>query len=315
MNYRSFSDLSRILREAQAKIPTDIDLVVGIPRSGMLVANLIALNSNVNACDIDSFIANRSLSHGQTRKIRNSNLKYPHDAQHVLVVDDSIDTGASLDNARASIARSQVKQKTTFAACFATDAAKSKVDLFFEILPKPRIFEWNLMHRSFLAECCLDIDGVLCMDPTAAQNDDGTEYLRFLKTALPLALPTYPIAHLVTSRLEKYRAQTEAWLEKFGITYKALHMLDLPDAATRRKLRCHAAFKAEIYAKLHETKLFIESDPAQAQEIVRLTGKHVLCYSTQQFLKPAMSYAHLRHTSGHIIHKISAKLYGKFRIS
>lgn len=37
--YRSIADLNRILLERLSLVPRDIDLIVGIPRSGMLPAN------------------------------------------------------------------------------------------------------------------------------------------------------------------------------------------------------------------------------------------------------------------------------------
>lgn len=46
MNYRSISDLNQIILKRLYIIPRDIDLVVGIPRSGMFPANLLALYLN-----------------------------------------------------------------------------------------------------------------------------------------------------------------------------------------------------------------------------------------------------------------------------
>lgn len=56
MNYRSIKDLNEtILRELHV-IPRDIDLIVGVPRSGMMPANLMALYLNLPYTDIHSFI-------------------------------------------------------------------------------------------------------------------------------------------------------------------------------------------------------------------------------------------------------------------
>lgn len=43
MQYRTLADLSNLIRKNIYKVPHDIDLVVGIPRSGMLPANIIAM--------------------------------------------------------------------------------------------------------------------------------------------------------------------------------------------------------------------------------------------------------------------------------
>ncbi|WP_287086264.1 hypothetical protein [Mesorhizobium sp.] len=45
------------------------------------------------------------------------------------------------------------------------------------------------------------------------QVDDGPAYEKFLSEALPLFGPTRKIGWLVTSRLEKYRNHTGAWLQ------------------------------------------------------------------------------------------------------
>ena len=58
MNYRSLNDLSRLSTECASQIPDDIELVIGIPRSGMLVASIIALKQNLPLTDLYSFLRN-----------------------------------------------------------------------------------------------------------------------------------------------------------------------------------------------------------------------------------------------------------------
>ena len=43
-----------------------------------------------------------------------------------------------------------------------------------------------MIHSTSLENCCVDIDGVLCKDPTAEDNDEGPNYERFLSNAVPL---------------------------------------------------------------------------------------------------------------------------------
>ncbi len=56
MNYRSISDLNQVILKRLYIIPRDIDLIVGIPRSGMFPANLLALYLNKPVTDLGSFI-------------------------------------------------------------------------------------------------------------------------------------------------------------------------------------------------------------------------------------------------------------------
>ena len=89
-------------------------------------------------------------------------------------------------------------------------------------------------------------------------------------------LPGSKIGTLVTSRLEKYRKETEIWLDANGVIYDKLVMLDLPDMAARQKANCHGKHKANEY-KSKNYNLFVESDLTQAMEINRITKKPVFC--------------------------------------
>ena len=308
MNYRSIADLSHTIRENLHKIPRDIDLIVGVPRSGILPANIIALSSNLKITDLAGYIANTTLLSGQTRKSLFAEVLKPTDAKHVLVVDDSIDSGCSLKSTQTKIAELRRKQKITYCVIYSTKQSTHQPDIFFEVVPAPRIFEWNVMHRPALAQCCLDIDGLLCLDPTDAENDDGPAYINFLRNVPSLVVPSHKIGHLVTSRLEKYRNETELWLEKHGFVYGQLHMLDLPDAKTRRHLGCHASFKASIFRRLADTELFIESEASQAIDIANIAGKPVLCSRTQKIYYPGASYALVERKTYTFVRRVLNKL-------
>ena len=171
----------------------------------------------------------------------------------------------------------------TYLAVFAKKASKSLVDIYFELVETPRLFQWNYLNHVIAESSCYDIDGVLCHDPLPAQNDDGEKYVDFLLHAKPLYIPSYKIYAIVTSRLEKYRPQTEQWLREHHVQYEHLYMLTGCTAEERRKRAVHSAFKAQIYNKLTNCKLFVESNPRQAQEIFDLTGKPVVCVETDDF--------------------------------
>lgn len=80
----------------------------------------------------------------------------------------------------------------------------------------------------------------------------------------------------MTSRLEKYRKETEEWLSKHGVKYKKLYMYN-GTAEERKKLGLHADFKAGIYKQIKDSNVFIESNPGQAKRIAELTKKNVIC--------------------------------------
>ncbi|NRP74452.1 Orotate phosphoribosyltransferase [Ensifer psoraleae] len=286
MQYRSIADMSATIAKNLHRLPGDIDLVVGIPRSGILAANLVSLTANIQMTDLDSFMAGKVFSCGITK--RSTLLERPFDEmRRVLVLDDSINGGSAMREARTKVATAGIaRDKVIFAAVYGTYERYEEADLVFEVVPQPRLFQWNLMHHKFLEQSCVDIDGVLCLDPTNDENDDGPAYLRFLAEACPLHVPTRKIASLVTSRLEKYRPQTEAWLARRGIQYGELVMLDLPSKKERQRLAAHGRFKADIYRR-SDAILFIESEHDQAVNIAKLSGKPVLCLETQEMITPA----------------------------
>lgn len=293
MNYRSVSDLSDLTTRLASKIPEDIQLVVGIPRSGMLVASLLALKLNLPLTDLYSFVRNDELNKGNTRTYKHSQLRKPWEASKILLVDDSIASGKSMQQALERVTAVYPGTVLTLAA-FAQGDNRHRVDLFLEVVDQPRLFEWNILHHHFISRACLDIDGVLCVDPTAEENDDGPNYLHFLQHAKPLFIPSTQVAHLVTSRLEKYRQQTEEWLHRHGVQYAKLHMLDLPSAQERRRLGAHHLFKADVYRSDPHAVLFIESEQHQALAIMQLSNKAVFCIETNQMYLPGMSLSALQ---------------------
>lgn len=280
MNYRSVSALNRSVSDWIERMPRDWDLVVGIPRSGLLVANLLALHLNLPLADLDGYLAGRVLSSGRRLAERT---RQP--VRKVLVVDDSVNTGGQIKQARQRINAASIGDKVSYAAAYVTSGAESQVDYYSEVIGSPRVFEWNLMHHSILLSSCLDIDGVLCRDPLETENDDGLQYARFLEKAEPRFLPSVPVGWLVTSRLEKYREPTEAWMKAHGINYRELIMLDLASKKERLRSGSHASHKSAAYLRTN-ADLFIESSLIQALEIAVLSGKPVYCVETSELVSP-----------------------------
>ncbi|MBE9044837.1 phosphoribosyltransferase [Pleurocapsales cyanobacterium LEGE 10410] len=288
MNFRTYDHMSSVLAKKLSLIPRDVDLIVGIPRSGLIPANILALHLNLPLTDLDGLIAGRMLGKGRTRTHAKQKATVG-DCRKVLVIDDSLRTGTTIATAKQKIEEANISQEIVYAAVYVdldVDVDVSDlVDIYFDICPVPRMFEWNFMHHKTLKRACIEIDGVLCENPTARENDNGSNYLEFLENAKPLFIPSFPVGCLVTSRLEKYRPQTERWLEKQGIKYGELLMLDLPDSPTQEALKCHAHFKSKIYRQT-KSKIFIESKLKQALEIAKYSNKPVICTETRRLVYP-----------------------------
>lgn len=271
MNYRTISDLNQAILKRLYILPRDIDLIVGIPRSGMFPANLLALYLNKPVTDLGSFINGHIYKAGERGQFI-STKQY----NKILVVDDSISSGSAMLKCKEQLQDLEKQYTIQYAVVYTIPEKKNMVDYYFDVVPQPRYFQWNILNHMVLEKACVDIDGVLCVDPSPEQNDDGERYIDFLLHAQPLFIPGATIGTLVSSRLEKYRKETESWLQANHIKYNKLVLLDLPDQAARQRANCHASHKANEY-KSSQYKLFIESSLSQATEINRITGKPVLC--------------------------------------
>lgn len=283
MNYKSIKELNQTILNNIEKIPSNIELIVGIPRSGMLAASIISLHKNLPLTDLHGYINNRTFTSGarlQGKKIVKNINKIK-----ALVIDDSIYSGNAITNAKKIINNAKKNQYVKYACIYAAPEAVSKTDIYFEICQMPRVFEWNIMHHSTLRSACVDIDGVLCRDPTNQENDDGPLYKTFINSTLARFVPSFKIGCVVTSRLEKYRNETQDWLNKNNIIYDKLEMLNLPNKEARLKSGCHAHFKAEVYRN-DKYNLFIESSEWQSKIILKECKKPVFCFETRQMLQP-----------------------------
>lgn len=89
MNFRSIAQLSDQLLHWSRQIPKDIELVAGVPRSGLLAANILALYLNLPLTDVTGLIAGRILDTGRRGRLSseeaNQFLSIP---RKVLVLDE-----------------------------------------------------------------------------------------------------------------------------------------------------------------------------------------------------------------------------------
>ena len=283
MNYRSIEDLNQAILKKINIVPRNIDLIVGVPRSGMLPANLLALYLNKPFTDIGSFMNGHIYKAGARSQFFDQS-----DFKNILVVDDSVASGSAIEECKQKLAAFSKDFHIQYCVVFMAPGKEKTVDFFFDTVALPRYFQWNILNHTSLEKACFDIDGVLCVDPTAEQNDDGPKYREFLLNAAPLYIPGSRIGTLVTSRLEKYRPETEIWLKKNNVKYNELIMLDLPNKEARQKLQNHGTHKAKTYRN-NAYSLFVESEMAQAIEINQLTQKPVFCTANFKMIYESQS--------------------------
>ena len=282
VNFVTFDMLNKLLIHNLHRIPHDVDVIVGVPRSGLLLANMISCYLNKPLTDVAGVIAGKLFDAGNTKN-KNAWVRDFSTVKKILVVEDSIASGNSINQVKKRLELINVEK--IYLAAIVEPRAVNNADLFFAVVPQPRMFEWNFMHHGLLKHCCVDFDGVLCQDPTEEQNDDGENYRNFILNAAPKFIPSQPLGWIVTARLKKYAEETQFWLRKYNVQYGGLIMLNMESAKQRQALGIHADFKAQIYSSIKEAVLFIESDFNQARAIAKLANKDVFCVASSSIYR------------------------------
>nr|WP_303246168.1 phosphoribosyltransferase family protein [Pseudoalteromonas sp. McH1-7] len=260
-------------------------MIVGIPRSGLLVGSIIALKLNLPIVTLEQFLNNSKVKTGKTRKTRKY-IDRTHGARKVLLIDDSYNTGKSFKSALDELSQLDIPDLVIDkAVIYSSVKIPEFLDFYLEFVPQPRAFEWNLFHSSIVSKTLFDIDGVVCEDPSEQDNDDGVHYKSFLLNAPPLNIPTQRVLGFVTSRLEKYRSETEIWLNENKIQYDSLKMSTHKSARERQQAQDHGVKKGIVYRDSNAI-LFIESEYKQALQIVKVSGKCVYCTETNELYQP-----------------------------
>ena len=260
-----------------------MDLIVGVPRSGMIPALMLAELLNKRCTDIDSFLEGRETSCG-----KRGGMMRRGTPGKVLVLDDSSCSGRSVDDVRGRLAAVAGRYDILYGCVYAeSEKVRNTVDLFLEdITLEGRVRylkEWNILHlyRNSMEASMWDIDGLVCKDPP--DDRDTAAYERYLPNALPMVIPTCRVGAFVTYRLEKYRAVTEDWLCRHGAEYGRLMMFDAPSREVRNRAESSAGYKGRMYANAPWAQMFFESDPRQAERIFRTASKPVYCYGDGRF--------------------------------
>jgi hypoxanthine phosphoribosyltransferase len=264
-----------LIHELLPKIPDDVDLIIGIPRDGMIIAYLISIYRNIPFCDLTSFCAGIIPKPGIKHRDKE---EYNSEIKTVLMVDDICASGQAMRDAKATIAPFAEKYKIYTATLYASkpeDKFKAHLLDFYGLeIAGTRHYEWTHCDAVHLPGTMMDIDGVLCPDCLREEDDDGERYRNFLINT-PLKIRPQNIGWLITWRRKKYRELTEAWLKKHGITYGQLIMAD------RDKWKGSAEYKAHHY-KQCGARFFIDSSSHLAEQITRLSGKPAVGFDTNE---------------------------------
>jgi adenine/guanine phosphoribosyltransferase-like PRPP-binding protein len=287
--FRQGSEPVRFVRSSQfqadilnliAKIPPDITAIAGVARSGLSAATMLSMYLHLPMITIRQTM-NDVIQTGNGWRLGGSKHVNPR-TEKILVVDDTVMTGNSLKAITPLVQREF--GNAVYAAIYVNPAATRKPDIWSVDLPWPHILEWNVFNSILSPSSAMDFDGILCHDCPPGSDDDGPKYLDFIRNAPPLYMPRRcPVPLIVTARIEKYRAETEAWLRRRGIAWHRLIMH--PAATLRERQRDNiAAYKAHHYATWAQhfvarpgPHIFFESEDRQAREIAQLSKLLTIC--------------------------------------
>lgn len=293
MKYINYRQMIADVQAWSRRLP-DFKAVIGVPRSGLIPAAVLALSRNVPMYSLDDVttVETAGLQAGpavHTAKRQGSwslsRLPTGPGRGPTLVVDDTVWDGNTISMLRDTLAH---LPNLCFAA-YATSGA-APVDFHCHHFGRePLLTEWTVFHCEFNRLVLTDLDGVLCEDWPHPGEDGVYEerYANHLANAACLIRPSSKLGGIVTSRLAKYREATEAWLVRNHITYEQLIMCPAETPTQRAAQHGFAEWKAHVYgtwlAHAH-AGLFIESCPRQATRIATVTGRPVLDWCNQQLL-------------------------------
>ena len=266
-NYITYARLIADTLLLAKRIPNKYDAIIGIPRSGLIPAAIIGFHFNLPVITPSEFVSNQYIN---SNRIKKSELK------RVLLVDDSIGSGRTL---KKNI--DLIKGVDIDTAVIYTNAKIHKLTYTFRQIIDPRIFQWNVLNHGHLKTACVDIDGVLCKDPTIIEDDNKpNEIINHIINAEPLHVPKLPIFAIITNRIEKYRPETVGWLAKHNIKYEQLIMSHYNTAKERRN-NFHRIGGNGIWKGTECQRIggawFIESSYPQAIQIRNIIKSSVFC--------------------------------------
>ena len=262
------------------KLPADITAIAGVARSGLAVATMVSMYLHLPMLTIrqnshDIMETGNGWRLGQFKHVSPK-------TSHICVIDDTCMTGNSLKAIRPLVEK---LGRVTTATVYVNPLANVKPDIWAVGLGWPHLLEWNLFNSVLSPNMATDFDGILCRDCRPDEDDDGVNYLNFIRTAEPrYVIRRTEIPLIITARIEKYRQETMDWLQRHGMRVKRL-VMHPADTLQQREQDNIAAFKAREVARWAESHYmqgpaplgFIESEDWQAREIARLSRRMTIC--------------------------------------
>lgn len=217
VRYRTVGEMCNRVTASLGMLPPDLDMVVGIPRSGIIAATMITLYRNLPMTDMEGLFEGRMIKsgHRSIEQINNAGRKCK-----ALVVDDSVASGSQMRAARERLKQLEDRFDFIFAAVYVTKSGAELVDIGMEVCPTPRFFQWNVMNHPYMERSCVDVLALL--QPEVSQQAVSSRQLPELWDKAPLFKPKYKFNTLVLPVSQSERERAEQWLIDHGLSFSRL---------------------------------------------------------------------------------------------
>lgn len=255
----------------------DYDVIIGIPRSGLIPAMAMADEScpfttpellaqgkafkpDPGLLDkISKAIANGISDAALEEMIIQDGIALHIEPHRAFMVDDTMNTGDSMSSAKAMLPSGL---KVDCGAVIASKEFTGNGHRYHKLLSRDRYGEWNLSVAN-LGKVVSDMDGVFC------ENPPPSGYEEWIKDPTPNFLPIHDIDIIVTARQERYREITERWLRGHNVRFGVLKMeLDVDG-------------RIDLINSLPSPPdMILESDHGHALKLWKFTGVPTLCFDT-----------------------------------
>lgn len=259
----SAAQMTRDVPKLIAQLPPDLAGIAGVVRSGMGPAWQLAAMLHLPLYEFRQQTAEvRPLGHGYRGTIKRPG--------KLLIIDDTIAGGRTMRQAQQKF-----RGEAIWACIYTVQASLAEqLGALYVEETGAHFLEWNVFNNGPLRRCGVDFDGILCYDPTVPDADEAG-YAAWLAAAAPRwTARKLPIPLIVTARLEKHRAATEAWLKRWGMAWEALEMYPAEDFRQRKDV---AAWKASVLERYPQVTVFIESSNGLAERIAERWQGRVIC--------------------------------------
>lgn len=251
----------------------DYDVIIGIPRCGLLLASLIALRLGKPLATPDLFVKGEVWNHGNVKRFKKGTIR------KALVMDDSIHTGKSMKKTIKLLNAYDKNLKIIKAALIITNASKKLINSYYKTISLPRLFEWEILQTK-TGKTAIELNGVIHNKLKGDFTSSPNLYCQLLKKVKPSFIPPFEVDVLFGYGTKNDQDQIENWLKTHNVRYKKLFLYD-PSSEPESNYTYYKISKI-----LNEgVSFFYETNFFEARRLHRITKIPVICFEKRYLFR------------------------------